>query len=98
MAMETWSSWLAEVKVESTEAGCDLCVFSLISAAAVHPQATKPTRFHAVTRKAASALCLRCQRSDLFLTLAPSLPAFSPPQFLALDAAYVVMLSPCHPR
>ena len=34
-AMETWSSWLAEVGVESTEAGCDICLFSDISAADV---------------------------------------------------------------
>ena len=36
VAIETWSSWLAEVGAESTEAGCDICLFSLISAAAVH--------------------------------------------------------------
>jgi hypothetical protein len=34
-AMETWSSWLAEVGVESVEQGWARCLFSLISAAVV---------------------------------------------------------------
>ena len=34
-AIETWSSWSAEVGVESTEAGNAICLFSLISAALV---------------------------------------------------------------
>ena len=42
VAIDTWSSWLAEVGAESTEAGCDICLFSLISAAAVHCGIMKP--------------------------------------------------------
>ena len=41
-AMETWSSWLAEVGVESVEQGCARCLFSLISAAVVTSAIMKP--------------------------------------------------------
>ena len=41
-AMETWSSWLAEVGVESTEAGCAICLFSLIRAAEVTSAIIRP--------------------------------------------------------
>ncbi|MCY1302432.1 hypothetical protein D9M70_520870 [compost metagenome] len=41
-AIETWSSWLAEVGVESTEAGCESCLFSDISAAEVTSAIIRP--------------------------------------------------------
>ena len=40
--MDTWSSWLAEVGVESTEAGCDICLFSDINAADVTSAIIRP--------------------------------------------------------
>jgi hypothetical protein len=41
-AMETWSSWLAEVGVESVEQGLARCLFSLISAAVVTSAIIRP--------------------------------------------------------
>jgi hypothetical protein len=41
-AMETWSSWLAEVGVESVEQGLARCLFSLIRAAVVTSAIIRP--------------------------------------------------------
>ena len=41
-AIETWSSWLAQVGVESVEQGLARCLFSLISAAVVTSAIMKP--------------------------------------------------------
>lgn len=41
-AVDTWSSWLAEVGIESTEAGCDICLFPAVRAADVTSAIMKP--------------------------------------------------------
>ena len=40
--IETWSSWLAEVGIESTDAGCASTLFSLTSEAAVYCEIISP--------------------------------------------------------